>query len=219
MAMNETQIETTRYEGDWRKPLIFVCVFLGVVGIVAYIIDKLNDPLTIALLFVGVLALLLGAFLLGRGTQRDESMEMRKLELEASLRGRDEVREMMTEAAKLTIALIQASQRLPAPAPAQEPQVPPSAQLQPPSALVRQSDGTWQDVERIRRDAEAIMQLKRMGFPAPRRRIIEAQLKTTDHPRIARALDYLAERGMVSPAVDGGKREWLEVDAEDEDIE
>lgn len=74
--------------------------------------------------------------------------------------------------------------------------------------FVRDGDNTWINGDVILADAARIMQLRAAGFPAPRRAVIEKQLGTTDHARIKRALDYLAEIGEVTPALDGGKREW-----------
>lgn len=81
-------------------------------------------------------------------------------------------------------------------------------QLTQAARFVRDGNNTWINGDIILADAARILQLRDAGFPAPRRAVVEKQLGTTDHARIKRALDYLAEIGEVTPALDGGKREW-----------
>ncbi len=84
--------------------------------------------------------------------------------------------------------------------PAPEPQAP---------RFLRQPDGVMVNRDVLLQDAAKILRLRDAGFPAPRRNLIETHLGTTDHERIRRAMDYLAAIGEVTPAVDGGKREWI----------
>lgn len=88
----------------------------------------------------------------------------------------------------------------PAQLPAPEPQAP---------RFLRQPDGVLINRDVLLQDAAKILSLRDAGFPAPRRALIETHLGTTDHERIRRAMDYLAAIGEVTPAVDGGKREWI----------
>ena len=88
----------------------------------------------------------------------------------------------------------------PAQLPAPEPQAP---------RFLRQPDGVMVNRDVLLKDAAKILRLRDAGFPAPRRNLIETHLGTTDHERIRRAMDYLAAIGEVTPAVDGGKREWI----------
>ena len=88
----------------------------------------------------------------------------------------------------------------PAHLPAPEPQAP---------RFLRQPDGVLINRDVLLQDAAKILSLRDAGFPAPRRALIETHLGTTDHERIKRAMDYLAMIGEVTPAVDGGKREWI----------
>ncbi len=80
---------------------------------------------------------------------------------------------------------------------------------QPPPRFLRQPDGILVNRDVLLQDAAKILRLRDAGFPAPRRALIEQQLGTTDHERIARAMNYLSAMGYVTPAKDGGKREWV----------
>lgn len=195
-------IEETHTDGSWKKPFVIAVGFAAAVGMVSYLIDKLKDPLTIALLMVGTISVALFGFFVGRGTREDESVRLRELELEAYQDGRRDLNQMYSDATKMMFSLLQLAQKVPIQPALPEPRV--GLQMVTPTYAV--------DNDKMITDAKMIYtELYNKGIH-PTQAVLKGKwpMLFQNHEYMTECLDYLAVTyGVVTPGVKGKERTWI----------
>lgn len=205
-------ITTTYTDDGWKRPAVIAGILLFAVGMVAYVVDKLKDPVATAILFVLFAFTAVFSFLLGRGTQRQEHVETSRAEDSAYDRGRDDLAQNAMASMQISMQMMRMMQ--------QAQQTMAFGQLQPPAQpapqvpqltdaprFERTGENSYAPSDLIVRDANALRKLHMDGHKVTRA-TAERMLGITDGVRYQNAVNKLIRWGYVREMGQGKAPAW-----------